>query len=155
MRIRHTLMIIGCGLFALEALPVFAALGGNVASVSADRLQMRAQLKGVTASPGFTVQEIDDPSGTVIREYVSPSGTVFAVSWTGPIKPNLRQLFGSYFQQYVSASSTVRHGAATRRHFQLTQPDLVVESNGRMRAFYGRAYVPSLMPSSVTPADIH
>ena len=115
---------------------------------------MHAQVKGSTASTGFTVQEIQAPSGTLVREYISPNGTVFAVSWTGPSKPDLRQLFGTYFQQYVSASSTMHHGAATRRHFEVKQPDLVVQSNGRMRAFYGRAYVPSLIPAGVTPDDI-
>ncbi|HEY2589999.1 MAG TPA: DUF2844 domain-containing protein [Steroidobacteraceae bacterium] len=152
MRIRLCMAMIG--LTAAWALPALAALGDNVASVSNDRLQLHAQLKGVTSSIGFTVHEIEAPSGTLVREYVSPTGTVFAVSWTGPVKPDLRQLFGSYFSQYVSASSTVRHGAATRRHFQVKQPDLIVQSNGRMRAFNGRAYIPSLMPSGVTPSDI-
>ena len=145
--------MIGCGLLAASALPALAALGENVTSVSADRIHLHAQLKGVTNSVGFTVHEMNT-SGTVVREYVSPNGTIFAVSWTGPIKPDLRQLFGSYFQQYVSASSTVHHGAATRRHFEVKQPDLIVESSGHMRAFHGRAYVPSLMPTGVTPADI-
>jgi hypothetical protein len=146
--------MIGCGLLAVSARPALAALGDNVASISTDRVQMHAQLKGSTTSAGFTVQEIEAPPGTLVREYISPNGTVFAVSWTGPSKPDLRQLFGTYFQQYVSASSAARHGAATRRHFAVRQPDLVVESNGRMRAFQGRAYVPSLIPSGVTPDDI-
>ncbi len=156
MRTRLSMAMIG-GLLAISTLPAtpaLAALGDNVASVSNDRIQMHAQLKGVTPSAGFTVHEITTPAGTLVREYVSPNGTVFAVSWKGPSKPDLQQLFGSYFQQYVSASSRARHGAATRRHFAVTQPDLVVQSNGRMRAFYGRAYVPSLLPSGITPADI-
>lgn len=140
--------------WALATLPALAALGDDVASVSNDRLHMHAQFKGVTSSVGFTVQEIQAPSGTTVREYISPSGKVFAVSWTGPAKPDLRQLFGNYFQQFVNASSSVRHGAAARRHFEVQQPDLIVQSSGRMRAFYGRAYVPSLMPSGITPADI-
>lgn len=154
MSTRLCLAMIGCGLLAASALPALAALGDNVASVSTDRLHMHAQLKGTTSSVGFTVQEIVAPSGTLVREYISPSGTVFAVSWTGPSKPDLRQLFGSYFQQYVGASSSVRHGAAARRHFEVRQADLVVQSSGRMRAFHGRAYVPSLFPSGVTPDDI-
>ena len=154
MRIRLCMAMIGCGLLAVRVLPALAALGDNVASVSKDRVHLHAQLKGVTSSVGFTVHEIEAPAGTLIREYISPSGTVFAVSWSGPTKPDLQQLFGNYFSQYASASSSVRHGGATRRHFEVKQPDLVVESNGRMRAFRGRAYVPSLMPSGVTPGDI-
>lgn len=139
---------------ALSSLPALAALGDNVASVSTDRVHMHAQQRGVTSAVGYTVQEIEAPSGTLVREYVSPNGTVFAVSWTGPSKPDLRQLFGSYFQQFVSASKSVRHGAAARRHFELRQPDLIVQSNGRMRAFHGRAYVPSLLPPGITPDSI-
>jgi len=155
MRIRLCTAMIGLtAASALPALPALAALGDNVASVSNDRLHLHAQLKGVTSSVGFTVHEIEAPPGITIREYISPNGTVFAVSWTGPLKPDLSQLLGSYFSQYVSASSSVRHSAATRRHFEVKQPDLIVQSNGRMRAFHGRAYVPSLMPSGVTPADI-
>lgn len=154
MRTRLCSSMIGCGMLALAAVPALAALGDNVASVSADRVHMHGQLKGVTSSPGFTVQEIDQPSGTVVREYVAPNGTIFAVSWTGPIRPDLRQLFGSYFQQYLDAANSVRRGAAARRHFEVRQPDLTVQSSGRMRAFHGRAYVPSLMPSGITPADI-
>lgn len=146
--------MIGCGLLGMSALPALAALGDNVSSVSADRIHMHAQLKGVTSSPGFTVQEIDAPSGTVVREYISPNGTVFAVSWTGPSKPDLRQIFGSYFEQYLSAAKSKRRGAAARRHFEVRQADLIVQSSGRMRAFHGRAYVPSLLPSGVTPDDI-
>lgn len=149
--------MIGCGLLtiaALSPLAALAALGDNVASVSSDRAHMHAQLKGVTSAVGFTVQEIEAPSGTLVREYVSPNGTVFAVSWTGPSKPDLRQIFGSYFQRFLSASSTAHHDAASRRHFELRQPDLIVQSSGHMRAFHGRAYVPSLMPAGVTPDDI-
>jgi Protein of unknown function (DUF2844) len=154
MRIRLYMAMIGSGLLAVGALPALAALGDNAASVSSDLAHMHAQLKGVTSTAGFTVHEIEDPSGTTVREYVSPNGTVFAVSWTGPTKPDLRQLFGNYFSQFVSASNSARHSAATHRHFEVKQPDLIVQSNGRMRAFHGRAYVPSLMPSGVTPSDI-
>ena len=157
MRTRLYMGTIRCGLLAalsLLTLPALAALGDNVVSVSNDRLHMHAQLKGVTSSAAFTVHEMTAPSGTLVREYVSASSTVFAVSWTGPAKPDLRQLFGSYFPGYVSASSKARHGAATRRHFELREPDLIVESAGRMRAFHGRAYVPSLLPPGITPDEI-
>src|SRR5215469_15886800 len=114
MRTRLCMAMIGLtAASALATLPALAALGDNVASVSNDRLHLHAQLKDVKSSVGFTVHEIQAPSGTLVREYVSPNGTVFAVSWTGPAKPDLQQLLGSYFSQYASASSTARHSAAT------------------------------------------
>jgi hypothetical protein len=37
---------------------------------------------------------------------------------------------------------------------RVEQPGLVVESNGRMRAFYGRAWDPALLPANFSVADI-
>ena len=85
--------------------------------------------------------------GTLIREYVTPAGKVFGVSWSGPTIPDLTQLLGSYnteFQNAVHTKNGRRHAAAVH------DSDLVVESSGHMRAFIGRAYVNSLLPSGVT-----
>jgi hypothetical protein len=43
----------------------------------------------------------------------------------------------------------VRH-----RLVRFESPDLVIESSGKMRAFSGRAWVPAMLPSGVTAADI-
>src|SRR5512146_2570705 len=87
-------------LLAAEAvMPAKAALGDKVASVQADRLSMKGQLRA-RSKPGFTVQEITAANGTVVREYVFPAGVVFAVSWSGPAMPNLQQMLGTYFDQY-------------------------------------------------------
>lgn len=153
-RARLAVTVMGVGLLGWSALPALAALGGDVSSVASDRAQMKAQSRGATSGAGFTVHEIEAPTGTLIREYAAPSGRIFAVSWQGPSKPDLRELFGSYFQQFVDASSAAPHGAAARRHFQVRQPDLIVQSSGRMRAFHGRAYVPSLLPPGVAVSDI-
>jgi hypothetical protein len=141
-------------LAAVAAVPALAALGGNVASVDSDRAHLKAQLKSVSPGAGFSVHEMQLPSGTLVREYVAADGTVFAVTWHGPTKPDLSATLGTYFQQYVDAAKSSPHGAAARRHFQVRQPDLVVQSNGRMRAYSGRAYVPSLLPPNVSLDEI-
>jgi hypothetical protein len=127
-----------------------AALGDDVASVEADRLHMKASLRVVPAAL-YTVHVIAAPSGTVVKEFVSPAGKVFAVAWAGPFMPDLRQTLGRYFDAYQSGprSRTMR-----RRLAQVNAPDLVVLSGGRPRAFVGQAYVPSLMPAGVTPDQI-
>ncbi len=134
--------------------PAVAGLGGNSESVQADGTYLKAEVKAATFGAGYSVQELQLSSGTVVREYVAPNGTVFGVSWHGPMMPNLKQIFGTYFQQYVTASRLARHNAGTRRHFQIVQPDLVVQSFGRMRSYHGRAYVPSLIPANVTTDDV-
>jgi Protein of unknown function (DUF2844) len=40
------------------------------------------------------------------------------------------------------------------RHLSIDRSDLVVHSGGHMRAFYGNAYVPALLPPNFTIADI-
>jgi hypothetical protein len=95
----------------------------------------------------YTVHEISADDGTVIREYVSPAGKVFGVSWTGPTIPDLTQLLGTYnteFQTAVHATRGRRNSAAVHN------PDLVVESSGHMRSFRGRAYLHTMLPSGVT-----
>jgi hypothetical protein len=154
MRLHRWGRITGLAVLSLAAVPAMAGLGGDLSSVQADRADMKAQIRATPATVGYSVEQMQLPGGTVVSEYVSPDGKVFAVSWHGPSKPDLRDALGSYFQQYVTARGQVIHSPGMRRHFQITEPDLVVESSGRMRAFYGRAYVPSLLPPNVSVADI-
>jgi hypothetical protein len=132
----------------LVCLPALATLGEDVASVENDRVQMKAQLR-TTSIAGYTVHEVVLPTDTVVREYVAPSGKVFAVSWHGPLQPDFRQTLGRYFDEYRNEASSPRVG---RRHLAIEHVDLVVHSHGRMRAFQGTAYVPSLLPPNF-PVD--
>ncbi len=85
-----------------------AALGGGLDSVEADRMSM----KGLTLPMAATQQRVLQlPSGTVVTEFLTPNGAVYAVSWHGPALPNLRQILGNYFARYQTAARTpvVRH----------------------------------------------
>jgi hypothetical protein len=154
MRLNGWCRAAGLAVLGLTSLPAFAGLGGDLSSVSADRAHMNAQLRGSTPGTRFSVEQLELPSGTLVSEYVSPDGKVFAVSWRGPTKPDLRQALGSYFDQVAAASKQAPHNPGTRRHFAISQSDLVFESNGHMRDFYGRAYIPSLLPPNVSSVDI-
>ncbi len=136
--------------------PARAALGDTIASVQADRVSLKGQLRA-RSEAGYTVQEITAATGTVIREYVSPAGVVFAVKWSGPAMPNLQQIFGTYFAQYQSAVQTQRK--STRRgghhHVEVRAPSLVVHSTGHMRQYSGTAYVPSLVPPNLSISGLH
>src|SRR2546427_10377414 len=77
------------------ALPGWAALGSSVESVAADQINFRAAKRAVVEMREYTVHEISRDDGTLIREYVTPAGKVFGVSWTGPVIPDLSQLLGS------------------------------------------------------------
>ena len=60
------------------AAPAVAALGGDATSVESDRARMKGELR-VTPGVDYDVHDIQTPSGTVIHEYVSAQGKVFAV----------------------------------------------------------------------------
>lgn len=144
---------LGAGLLLGSSLsPAHAGLGQPVASVSADRAAMKGQLRQ-RSGVGYTVQVITLPSGTVVKEFVSPGGIVFAVSWRGPTMPNLEQTLGSrYFAQLTSAEQSRRFG---HNHVEVSGPKFVLHAGGHMRAFYGMAYVPSLVPSGVSLSNLH
>ncbi len=140
-----------CGVLGLQ-MPAVAHLGGDTASVSADRDALRAELHS-TPTQLFDLHEITTDGGTVVHEYTSPQGTVFAVTWQGPVPPDLAQLFGTYYREYQSAAAAqARPGM--HRQLSIAAADLVVQLTGRLRAFRGMAYVPSLLPPGVSAADL-
>jgi len=130
-------------------LPAMASLGADATSVEADRVQMRGTLH-VTTTASYEIHEIQLPSGTLLREYVSAAGKVFAVSWRGPAMPDLRQALGPYFDKLQAAPGT-RSG---HHHMTVEQPDIVMHSSRHLRAFVGHAYVPALLPAGVAASEI-
>src|ERR1700682_3828120 len=134
------------------AAPAFAALGGDATSVQADLVKMKGAPRN-TSSGGFTVDAIATACGTVVRECLPPGDKVFAVSWRGPVIPDLRQMLGTYYGQYEQAASTPHVGG--HRHLAIEQPRLVGPSSGRMRAFSGRAWAPDLLPQNFSANDIN
>jgi hypothetical protein len=132
------------------AQPAFAALGEDAATIENDRAKMKGE-SHVMAVAGYTVSELQLPSGTLVREYVSSEGKVFAVSWHGPVVPDLQQTLGSYFERYKAAAA-VPHGG--HHHLSVVQPGLIAHSGGHMRAWSGQAYVPELLPPNFSVDDI-
>ena len=129
-----------------------ATLGEPEITVQTDVAKAHASIKSSQEREGYRVHEVALPSGTVMREFVAPNGKVFAISWQGPTRPDLRQALGQYFDSYASAP---RAKFADRRHVQIQQGDLIVQSSGHMRALSGRAYLLSAVPSGVNIGDLH
>jgi hypothetical protein len=128
-----------------------AALGGPETGVAAEAQVLNASVKSTDRST-YRVHSIQLASGTVLREYAVVGGTVFAVAWSGPSMPNLRQALGQYFDNYVSGAKA-RPGS--HHHLEIRQSDLVVQSAGHMRAFTGRAYLPQGLPSGFSLNELH
>ena len=123
----------------------WAGLGREEASVLRDQAQFRGDLRR-TEESGFVVHEITAP-GFVVREYSSPEGEVFGVSWRGTAMPDLAQLLGPHFSRFQQASPT---SSRRRRSWSLHTSTLVVEMRGHVRDLRGRAYLPGALPRALS-----
>ncbi len=137
----------------LSAMPAFAALGGDAASIDTDVAQMRAS-RGVEQTDAYTVHQLKTQSGTMVREYLSPSGKVFAVSWQGQFVPDMQQLLGTYFDKYSAAVKANKEAHIGRHPLDLQLPGLAVQMNGYARNFHFRAYIPQQVPAAAKLGDI-
>ena len=137
-------------LLLLSATPTWAVLGQPAASVASDQQRLGGERRSIAADD-FSVEEIHSAAGTVVREYVAPGGQVFAVSWRGPTRPDLRSLLGEHFAEFERAS---RSSARGRRPLVVRTDQLVVETGGHVRDLRGRAYLPALLPEGVSPAAV-
>jgi hypothetical protein len=152
--IKLRLVVAGAAIMIfVTAFPAWASLGGDTASIQADQLYMQGTRRTLAAE-SYTVHEIQAATGAVVREYVSREGKVFGLAWHGPWPPDMRQLLGSYFEQYVQAAKAQSGSRMGRRPLMIEQPGLVVQMGGHPRAFAGVAYVPEMLPPGVRAEEI-
>jgi hypothetical protein len=143
--------LVAIALLVASSTVVRAALGGGADSIVADQQEMGGKIETIP-NAGYTTNEIKMPSGTLVCEYVSPGGRVFAVSWRGPTTPNLANLLGSYFPQIQAAASAHRPGLSEPA--TVVAGDVTFHSGGHIGNFWGRAVVSSLVPEGVDEADL-
>lgn len=133
--------------------PALASLGASEDSVQDDQVRMHANIRTI-ASEAYTIHELMSPLGTLVREYVSTSGRVFAVSWQGPFQPDMKQILGTYFGLYARAAREHRQIQLRRSQLSIHEPSLVLQSAGHMRAYFGLAYDPGLLPPGVNVNEL-
>jgi hypothetical protein len=139
---------------ALLPLPAAATLGEGLASVQADTLRAAA-VRRVHSEPAGPVHTLTLPDGSVIRQYLTADGRVYAVSWHTRFKPRLDQLLGAHFDTYVAAGRQAQQQRGGVRHAaRLSRGDLVVEASAHLQAHVGRAFLRSLLPAGAGPDAI-
>ena len=134
-----------CGL--MQAGPARAALGGTLDSVQQDQQATRSSSLQ-TALTGATRYTHQQPNGVTVRQYVSPSGSVFGVAWEGTVLPDFRRLLGAHFAAYAQAQ------LQPSRHISIRSGELVLDAGGMMRSFSGHAFLPGQLPATLSGADI-
>src|SRR5437763_9049698 len=144
--LRHALCLVAAAAWPAAA---SAALGGTVASVEADRIHAQGSLTRIVRSDTYALHEIRSAAGTMIREYVSSSGTVFAVAWQGPWMPDMSQVLGAHYEHYQRAMTARARTRRSRGLVVIDDQDLVVQMSGHPRSFSGRAYIPGLVPQGM------
>jgi hypothetical protein len=146
----------------LAPLSCWATLGDNAASVLADQAQMKGTVTSVD-NRTYVLHEITAPSGAKVREYVSPAGTVFAVTWEGQFPPDFQLLLGPYYQQVQQAiaqqksaeqSGDQQQSRRRRGPVSVQTAGIVFSQSGHQRSFHGQAYIPQLVPQGVQTSDI-
>jgi len=127
------------------AVPVSPSLAAGAKALAASRNV------GVSR---FTVHQTQLESGTTVVEYASPAGRVFAVSWRGPVLPDLSVLLGTYFNTFKLETDKARLAGRRGSPVKIERDGLIVSSNGRMRDFFGYAYAPDLIPAGLDIKDV-
>jgi hypothetical protein len=131
-----------------------SAAEGAGASVARQATQASAATSSSTAgSAAYTVRQTTLANGTVVREFLSQAGTVFGVAWNGPQPPDLAELLGTYFPQYVAGVQASRANGV-RGSGAVENSGLVVHSGGHMGAFSGQAWLPQALPAGVSTSEI-
>jgi hypothetical protein len=140
-----------CSLAALHlATPAHAGLGDEVAAVEKDRTTMQAKLR-VSKHPSYDIHELALETGATVREFVGADNKVFAVSWSGGWRPNLRDLFSTHYDRYIEGTRGLRHA---RGPVRIELPGMVVYMGGHLRHFFGYAYLTEQVPAGFLPQEV-
>lgn len=149
MRISGSILLIALAMTAI-APAAHAGLGKTADTVETDRVRLKARMN-VRSSAGISIHQLTLDDGTVTREFVN-DGKVFAVTWQGAARPNLKQLFGDYFPRFQAANT--QSGPRMRRALAISNPDFVVRSGGHSGAFWGYAVLPEQVPAGFDPSSL-
>jgi Protein of unknown function (DUF2844) len=138
-------------LAACAATSGWAGLGSSLSNLGPRARSMGTQQVSTGLASYTQVQRKLD-SGTEVHEYLDASGKVFAVSWSGPFLPDLKEILGVHFDTMVAQAG--KRPAGARSPLVVKQDDVVVISDGHMGAFDGKAWLPRQLPAGFNPEDI-
>lgn len=144
-------LIAAPALAALGQAASFAPRSSALASAPAPRALAASPVAGASL---YTSHRLQLENGTLVQEYATPAGLVFAVNWRGPVLPDLSLLLGEFFRGYKLETDQARALGKRGSIVNVANQKLIVRSSGRMRSFAGYAYAPELIPVGVNIHDV-
>ncbi len=126
-----------------------AALGERIVAEASARGRFSAVIR-VARAATHTLHERQTAAGATVREYVGKDQKVFAVTWEGPFRPDLRELLGAHYDSAFSTSRLRR----SRGPVTIRVPGLVIFMGGHPRAWFGRAYLEQALPAGLPIQEI-
>jgi hypothetical protein len=132
------------------ARPALAALGDDVSAVEQDRVRMHASLE-VRRNANYEIHELSTAVGGTVREFVGQNGKVFAVSWSGGWRPNLRDIMGAHYDRYIAHTRGKRR---TQGPGRIELPGMVVFMGTYLRTSFGHVYLTDQLPAGFSPEGI-
>jgi hypothetical protein len=151
MRLRRTLSL---PVLAALLMPcaLHAELGGAMTGVQADRAHLDARLNSTPVGTHVR-HDMTLPNGGLVREFTNANGRVYALTWSGPGKPDLRALLGGYFARLQTDNGRF-NPHARRQLVQIVRSDVMIQTGGHMGYFWGVAYIPALTPAGFAVTDL-
>lgn len=128
-----------------------AALGEDRGTIEADHRALGGASLVVTSTERYELHETRTVDGGVVRQYVNGQGTVFAVTWSARFQPNLGQLLGAHYEEYLSAA---RARVGGHHVLSVVTPGFVLGIVQRPRGSAGTAHLPALLPQGVRPEEL-
>jgi len=135
------------------SISAIAELGGTVSTVETDQHRMSATRR-VSQAQAYSVHEMRTANNSVIREYVSPQGKVFAVSYQGQFLGEANSLLAGYAQQIGAALKTTRNGQHRGGPVHVTLPGVIYHATGHMRSYVVYAYLTDSVPQGVNLGEL-
>jgi hypothetical protein len=128
------------------------ALGDTLEAVQSEGAAAHAVVRAQQMA-AYSVHSLSLPAGTQVNEYADSSGHIFAVTWRGPVIPDLSQWLGAYYLDYNAArpAANMRTG---HRFLAVHTARVVVTMAGQQRDLWGRAYLPNALPPNVSIAEV-
>lgn len=151
--LKATLAMLGWVAWALFVPPAWAVLGQTTTTYLSNAPSTHSA-SPLAANELFTMTAMTTDSGVVIKEFIRSDGLVFAVSWRGPVLPDLSTLLGAYFPVFMQANEEARATGRRGSPVSVASDGLVVQASGRRPDFFGYAYVTHLTPSGINIKDV-